>query len=63
MRVQSHKIEGGQVFLPEQAPWLEDFLDEVRRFPNGAHDDQIDAMSQFLDYIGQRQGGDLLILR
>ena len=40
------------MFLPREAPWLEEFLNEVRRFPNGAHDDRIDAMSQFLDHAG-----------
>jgi predicted phage terminase large subunit-like protein len=63
MRVQSAKIEGGQVFLPPDAPWLADFLGEVQRFPNGAHDDQIDAMSQLLDHASNRQPGKLLIIR
>ena len=62
MRVQSAKIEGGQVFLPQQAHWLDEFLAEVLRFPGGKHDDQIDAMSQFLDYIGRRPGN-LIIIR
>lgn len=62
MRVQSHHIEGGQVFLPREAPWLEEFLNEVRRFPNGAHDDQMDAMSQFLDHMHTRSGN-LIIIR
>lgn len=48
LHVQSYKIRGGQVMLPPAAPWLEEFLKEVRRFPNGAHDDQIDTMAQLL---------------
>ena len=56
MRIQSAKIEGGLVFLPKEAPWLEEFLNEFRRFPHGVHDDQIDALSQLLDY---KFGGDL----
>jgi predicted phage terminase large subunit-like protein len=63
MKVQSAKIEGGLVLLPPSAPWLDDFLDEVRRFPNGAHDDQIDAMSQLLDFGSKRTAGKLIILR
>ncbi len=62
MRVQSHHIEGGQVFLPKEAPWLEEFLNEVRRFPNGAHDDQMDAMSQLLEHMNNRSGN-LIIIR
>lgn len=56
LHVQSSKIEGGLVLLPPEAPWLEEFLNEVRRFPNGAHDDQIDAMAQLLAWKSERSG-------
>jgi predicted phage terminase large subunit-like protein len=44
------QIESGNVYLPHQgiAPWIDEFLEEVSSFPVGAHDDQIDAMSQAL---------------
>lgn len=61
MRIQSAKIEQGLVLLPPEAPWLTAFLDEVRRFPNGVHDDQIDAMSQFLDHMSGRDAGRLIV--
>lgn len=35
-------IETGNVFLPEGAPWLKDYISEFSAFPNGAHDDQVD---------------------
>ena len=35
--------EAGKVYLPEDAPWLEAFLDELMSFPSGEHDDQVDA--------------------
>lgn len=43
-------IESGHVYLPHPsvAPWVADFLLEATSFPKGAHDDQVDAMSQFL---------------
>lgn len=41
-------IESGVVWLPEAAPWLEDFENEIVLFPNGKNDDQVDPMSQFL---------------
>ena len=43
-------VEAGNVWLPsaEEQPWVEQFLAEARSFPVGAHDDQIDAMSQGL---------------
>ena len=50
MRIQSAKVEAGLVYLPPEAPWLEEFQNEVRRFPNARHDDQIDALSQLLDF-------------
>jgi predicted phage terminase large subunit-like protein len=44
-------IEAGRVYLPETSPWLADFLDETASFPNAAHDDQVDAMTQALNYF------------
>jgi len=35
-------IQSGNVLLPEDAPWLSDYLAEASVFPNGAHDDQLD---------------------
>lgn len=35
-------IESGQVFLPQDEPWLADYLTEFSQFPNGRHDDQVD---------------------
>lgn len=36
--------EEGRVFLV-RGPWIDDFIDEIARFPAGRHDDQIDAVS------------------
>ena len=43
-------IEAGNIFLlhPLYAPWVNDFIEECAAFPNGAHDDQVDAMTQAL---------------
>ena len=48
LEAQTAAIEAGQVPLPEQAPWLSDFLYEVLAFPHGRFDDQVDSFSQFL---------------
>ena len=45
---QSVKFEQGRIRLPAQAPWLEEFEDELLSFPNGKHDDQVDSIVQFL---------------
>lgn len=46
----SAAIESGHVFLPdpEKAPWVMEFIDQFTSFPNGAHDDMVDAASQAL---------------
>lgn len=48
--IPSSLIENGCVFLPRQASWLSDFLDEVLIFPNAEHDDCVDSMNQFLNW-------------
>ncbi len=42
-------IESGNVALPQDAPWLSDFLAEFSTFPNGAHDDQLDPLFDAID--------------
>lgn len=47
-------IESGNVFLPESAPWLSDYLLELSQFPNGVHDDQVDpTMDALTDILGK----------
>ena len=46
-------IEGGRVFLPEVAPWLDPFMDECQTFPSGKHDDMVDALSMGLDVLAR----------
>jgi predicted phage terminase large subunit-like protein len=43
-------VEAGNIYLPhpDSAPWVNDFIEECLQFPNGAHDDQVDAMTQAL---------------
>lgn len=44
-------FESGCVFLPEQAEWLMDFERELCNFPYAGHDDQVDAVSQALNWL------------
>ena len=39
-----------KVFLPIKSPWIEKFLDELRDFPKTRYDDQIDSVSQYLNW-------------
>lgn len=50
MSNQSAVIEAGHVYLPADAPWLDDFKAELLAFPNGKFDDQVDSVSQFLGW-------------
>jgi predicted phage terminase large subunit-like protein len=40
----SSQAEAGNIYLVK-GPWITDFLDEAEAFPNGSHDDQVDAVS------------------
>ena len=44
------QIDAGQVWLPhpEDEPWIEDYYHELTSFPNGTHDDQVDATTMHL---------------
>ena len=44
-------IESGHVFLPRDAPWLEEYLNQWTAFPNGQHDDMVDSSTQALNYL------------
>jgi predicted phage terminase large subunit-like protein len=44
-------VESGRVFLPDAAPWLNDFMEEASSFPAAPHDDQVDALAQALTYL------------
>ena len=50
-------VEAGRVFLPEAAPWLPDFMDEVSSFPAAPHDDMVDALTQALNYVRESSPG------
>lgn len=54
----SPDIEAGNVYLPDPgiAPWVHDFIEECAAFPNGANDDQVDAMSQALMRLNKQPG-------
>jgi predicted phage terminase large subunit-like protein len=43
-------IEAGRLHLPHHAAWLEAFERELFAFPHAPHDDQVDALSQFLQW-------------
>lgn len=56
MRMHGHtaSLEAGKLLLPKSAAWLDDFLIEILAFPNAAHDDQVDALSQLMTWHYER---------
>lgn len=42
------RLANGEIVLPRQALWLAEFRRELMGFPNVKHDDQVDALTQFL---------------
>jgi predicted phage terminase large subunit-like protein len=46
-------VHSGNVVLPEAsiAPWISDLTQEAQAFPNGTHDDQVDALTQAINRI------------
>ena len=53
LQAQFVKLKSGAVRLPEQAPWLHEFLAELCAFPNVRYTDQVDALSQFLAWVNE----------
>jgi len=47
-------LRAGKVRIPERAAWVADFVNECSQFPSGAHDDQVDAMTQALIYLKEQ---------
>ncbi len=60
---ESIAVETGKVFLPCKADWLQELRHEIVQFPYGAHDDQIDSMSQFLGWVRKRQYGGAMMVK
>lgn len=52
----SPQIESGNVYLPEKAPWVHDFVEEWAVFPNGLNDDQVDTSTQALFRLENKKG-------
>jgi len=55
LHAQTGVIENGFVHLPSRAAWLADFLDEITNFPASKHSDQVDSLSQALDWVRHRR--------
>ncbi|MEM6411564.1 MAG: phage terminase large subunit, partial [Pseudomonadota bacterium] len=44
-------IKSGQLVIPTDTPWFDDFRRELSAFPDSAKDDQVDALTQFAEFV------------
>ena len=52
----SAKMENGQVFFPTKALWYDDLEREMLQFPDGEHDDQVDALAYAVVESAKQKG-------
>lgn len=56
-------VEAGNVHLPPKSEeWVAGLIDEHAAFPKGAHDDQVDTLSQALRKLLGRVGGEVVTM-
>ena len=53
---QTDWIKSGQLVFPTDKPWFDDLRRELLAFPDVGHDDQVDALTQFAEYMRRSQG-------
>ena len=51
MSTASPTIEAGYCYIPNRAPWLSDYEQEISTFPNSAEKGRADQTSQFLNWV------------
>jgi len=44
-------MEAGRLWIPKNKKWADDLIEELIRFPNAAHDDQVDALTMAIHYM------------
>ena len=44
-------VASGNVYLPRHEEWVHEYIEEMCSFPNGSHDDQVDATTQMLSKL------------
>ena len=54
LRAVSPLFEAGNIVFDVDAYWLNELMHETITFPNGKHDDQVDAMTQAIDYLSKK---------
>ena len=53
---QTDWIKSGKLVIPTDKTWYDDFRRELLAFPDAPRDDQVDALTQFAEYMRRLQG-------
>ncbi len=53
---QTDWIKSGKLVIPMDKPWFDEFRRELLAFPDALKDDQVDALTQFAEYMRRSQG-------
>ena len=53
---QTDWIKSGKLVIPTDKTWYDDFRRELLAFPDAPRDDQVDALTQFAEYMRRSQG-------
>ena len=55
-------FDAGNIFFPSEEidPTIEEMVDEMLKFPNSEHDDEVDAMTQYLNSYEYKHSGRVL---
>jgi predicted phage terminase large subunit-like protein len=52
LHAQTIYFDNGRILLPQDAPWLKDYIAEITAFPTFKYADQVDSTTQFLEWYG-----------
>jgi predicted phage terminase large subunit-like protein len=47
-------VAGGMVYLPNDAPWVYDWIEQHKMFPKGVHDDLVDTTAMAITWLAKR---------
>lgn len=47
--------EAGNIYLPEDEPWVQEYIDSMANFPNATHDEDSDTTSQFIIWMNHKR--------
>jgi predicted phage terminase large subunit-like protein len=58
--IYSAKAGSQMIYLPDDGPWVKEYIEECRRFPRGRYDDQVDCSVYAYDHLAALGGGSTL---